>query len=102
MIQSFANFTVTFKTDQQNTQISKVYPNPSNGNFYIDYSISNDEQATLSVYNINGHPVYTNSFGGGRGKATINTNNWQTGLYYYTLQQANGSILQRDKIVVIQ
>lgn len=80
----------------------KVYPNPSNGNFYIDYSISNDEQATLSVYNINGHPVYTNSFGGGRGKATINTNNWQTGLYYYTLQQANGSILQRDKIVVIQ
>lgn len=102
MIQSFANFTVTFKTDQNNSyQFSKLYPNPNNGIAYIDYTLTDNQQATLHIYNINGQGVNTYTITG-NGTLSIDTNNLQNGIYYYTLQQANGSILQRDKIVVIR
>ena len=101
LIQSFANFAVTFKTDdqQQHTQVGKVYPNPSNDIVYFDYT--GDEQLSLSLYNINGTLMQKNALTP-KGTLSINTSGWQTGIYYYTIQQANGSILQRDKIVVIR
>ena len=102
MVQSFANFMVSFKTDANNSyQFSKLYPNPNNGMAYIDYTLTDNQQATLHIYDINGQVVkdYTMS---GQGTLSIDTHNWQSGIYYYTLQQTNGDILQRNKIVILR
>ena len=102
MVQSFANFMVSFKTDaNSNYQFSKLYPNPNNGMAYIDYTLTDNQQATLHIYDINGQVLkdYTMS---GQGTLSIDTHNWQSGIYYYTLQQANGDILQRNKIVILR
>ena len=102
MIESFTNFMVSFKTDQDNnTKLSKVYPNPSKGIMHLDYALNDDQSAILHIYNINGQVVKTYPITG-QGTLSMDTNNLQNGIYYYIIQQTNGSILQRDKIVVIR
>ena len=102
MIESFTNFMVSFKTDHNKPyQFSKLYPNPNKGVACIDYALANNQQAILSIYNLNGQLMQQNTLTD-KGTFTVCTNTWQPGMYYYTLQQADGSILQRDKIVVIR
>ena len=78
-----------------------VRPNPSSGTFYVDYAIANNQQATLNMYNITGTLMQQNTLSQ-KGTLNIDANNWQSGIYYYTLQQANGDILQRNKIVILR
>ena len=78
-----------------------MYPNPSKGIMHLDYALNDDQSAILHIYNINGQVVKTYPITG-QGTLSMDTNNLQNGIYYYTIQQTNGSILQRDKIVVIR
>ena len=99
MVQSFANFMVSFKTDaNSDTKLSNIYPNPGKGTFYMDYAIANEKNAVLSIYNLNGQVVKTYTVAG-HGTLSIDASNLQAGLYYYNMQQ-DGQSLSRNKIIV--
>lgn len=60
----------------------KVYPNPVKDNLFVDLS----DTSNITVYNMNGQQVDTKLLN--KGKNTINTQSWQTGIYIIKISAA--------------
>lgn len=92
-------FTV-FKTDDNNTTLLSAYPNPANTQLNFVYKAKTEQNTLVCIYDSKGSLVQTFSIQGNN-THTIDTNQWQTGMYYYTAT-TNGNTTQRSKIVVIK
>lgn len=78
----------------------KIYPNPSNGNFSINYTIPKDEIGTFEVYDMQGQKLFTKQLIGGYDILTINEFSFSAGIYYYKMFIGDKQIVS-DKIVII-
>lgn len=75
----------------------KVYPNPSNGNVYIDAPSSIFEQS-YKIYDVSGKAILTGKLS--EGNNFIDLRNNLNGLYY--IQIKNGTNLYQQKIVIVE
>lgn len=85
-------FTTTFEPSTvgiekiENNYFS-VYPNPSNGNFSVDFSEENNEPKTLVISNIQGQIIYEETFA--NGKRLLSLSNLLAGNYVLTIKTSN-------------
>jgi plasmid maintenance system killer protein len=78
----------------------KMYPNPNNGKFNLNFNLKNKADAEVTVYNMEGKQVYNEklpSFSGDYNKA-IDISSNSKGIYFVKIQQGKHS--QVKKIVM--
>ncbi len=78
-----------------------IYPNPTGGNFFVNYSSAEITTLELTVLNALGQKVYSEKIPRFQGefKKEISTSNFSKGIY--TVQIRNGKNLKFKKVVVI-
>jgi hypothetical protein len=91
-------FTTGFALNTPNQEIinSKIYPNPANKEFFIDYQAQFN---TLSIYNLAGSKVHSQVLNPQGGQIMVSTATLAPGVYNVTLQGTSQS--QQYKIVII-
>lgn len=77
-----------------------LYPNPSNGNFNLQYETKTTERVYLNIYDIVGKQIYVEVLSLGNNNKTINTN-LPNGIYEWTLISKN-QLLKTGKIVIVR
>lgn len=75
----------------------KVYPNPANNDLFITQGTSMATLATVKLFDITGRTVISTE--AVPGNTRISMSNLPQGTYLVLLQDANGNILQREKVV---
>jgi len=77
----------TDDTTHQNASI-RVYPNPSEDRFYLEYSANSVEEKLVTIFNTTGQIIYQERV---LNKTQINTTDWTSGLY---LISSEGTIIK--------
>jgi hypothetical protein len=84
--------------------LASVHPNPAKHQVYLNWNLPQDmnyEKVFLSVYNIQGKLVLSNTLNQQVGIQEINVSNFNTGLYLYQLRYEN-ILLHSDKFEVLR
>jgi hypothetical protein len=71
----------------------KAFPNPFSNQ--LTFSHTENKQATISLYNFIGQQMYQKTF---TNNATINTEQFETGIYFYELRNDKG-VIKTGKVV---
>ncbi len=79
----------------------KVYPNPNNGSFTVDYSIEENDQADLCIYSVEGRKIACHKLNSAEKKIKIQENLFSNGMYFYQIH-LNGKIEMQDKLMIIK
>lgn len=92
------------KTDVLNERESETsaYPNPSTGQVTFHYSLAEPSQATLTLLDINGHPIDTvvsDYQQAGAHEANYDLSALPNGIYIYTLETSKGKETKRVVII---
>lgn len=81
--------------------LSKVIPNPNNGNFVLQYNLGNYVSANLVIYDITGKLMLSESLNNTGKQIDINATKFENGVYYYTIRTSK-EILTTNKFVIIK
>lgn len=76
-----------------------VYPNPNNGNMYLQCKVDYDGESTFEIVNLEGRTVIQKKFHDESETITINEANLSDGIYFYKLFNDN-TIIKTGKIVI--
>lgn len=80
--------------------IQDVYPNPVQDQAFIDYRIhSEDVKAKLVIHNILGKPMNEYELPFSESRVKLQTEEFTSGIYFYTLYLNNNGVLTRKLIV---
>jgi len=86
------------------SSLASIHPNPAKHQVYLNWKLPadmNPEKVMLSVYNIQGKLVLSNTLNQQVGIQEINVSNFNTGLYLYQLRYDN-ILLHSDKFEVLR
>lgn len=78
--------------------LNDAYPNPSKGNFTIDFDLDVSSDISISVFDVNGKEVFSQDLGIyslGNHKFNVNLSNSLSGTYFYKLQTNYGYAVKR-------
>ncbi len=85
--------------ESRNVQGLKIYPNPNNGQFSVDYELEKDSRVDIILYNLNGQQVYIQTFEQVPGKyhEVIDVNNAQinAGIYLIELRTSKERFINK-------
>ena len=82
-----------------NSLTFEVYPNPSNGQFYINATFVEKQDVRVDIIDINGKVVYTNDYNGvDVVRQDVDIKSFAKGIYYIKI--SNDAILHQEKIVI--
>ena len=96
---SMADFVLVSGIDDVNPALqAKVFPNPSNGSFFVYLSDNKVTEANVSVIDISGRTVYAQRQGVENGRFTVDAQNITPGIYMVEVE--NAGVVFRNKIVV--
>jgi hypothetical protein len=73
--------------------VLSLFPNPFSDQ--LSFSLADNEQTTISLYDFLGHPILQQIFSN---STTINTQQLAEGIYFYEVKNARGA-LQTGKVV---
>ena len=93
----------TNPTTVTNFELQQNYPNPFNPSTKIKYSLAEQSQVTLKVYNILGKEIATlvnEVKGNGNHEVSFDGSGLASGVYFYTLQA--GKITQTRKMILMK
>lgn len=79
--------------------ITKFYPNPSDGNFQLDYNLNFD--AILIIYELGGRQITKYNLSPEENYLRINETQLNGGLYFYEIIM-NGESLFKEKLMIIK
>lgn len=84
-----------------NISALKIYPNPSNGMFTLNYTMSGSDNVTISIINELGQQVYTGQRHANNGPVTeqLNVENLASGIYMLRIQTSKGIAVQKLSIM---
>jgi len=87
---------------EQNMNIPvKVYPNPNNGGWEVDYYFPDGLDGHFELYDAMGRKIKDYLLDAGKNKLSITENNLQNGVYTYQVIH-NNSLVAKDKLVIIK
>ncbi|MCF8275352.1 MAG: T9SS type A sorting domain-containing protein [Flavobacteriales bacterium] len=72
-----------------------IYPNPNNGQFFIQMNSDIGDDLVLSVYNCVGQTVYTRSIQNAAGIITVDSKQFQSGVYMVQIETTKGIHAER-------
>jgi hypothetical protein len=81
--------------------LGENFPNPFNQSTVIPCTVPENSAGVLSVYDVNGKLVVSETINAGFHAVELDTQNWQPGVYMYTLA-INGKQQQVRKMVLIR
>jgi hypothetical protein len=103
----FVGYVTDVKQDNSETPVSynlsQNYPNPFNPSTVISYSIPNESNVSLKIYNLLGQEVKTlvdESKAPGTYKVNFNAGDLSSGIYFYSLHA--GNFYQVKKMILIK
>ncbi|MBW8050319.1 MAG: T9SS type A sorting domain-containing protein [Cytophagales bacterium] len=79
----------------------KIYPNPNNGNFQINYQIPAKQDGAFVIYDVMGRKLKTWQLAGGKNKLYITDIKLNNGLYFYQVI-VNDGVIKSNKLLVIK
>ena len=82
-------YTITAIDDLANSSEIKLYPNPNNGNFFINMNSHSIDETTVEILNINGQVIYSKNYFG-LDKILVDEA-LETGLYFVRVTQKQTS-----------
>ena len=91
------------QTKPDNLLLQQNYPNPFSLTTKISYHIPNFNIVVLKIYDISGNVIQTliNEYQiSGDYSVNINANNLSGGIYYYTLQIGNNTVITKKMIII--
>lgn len=77
----------------------RVYPNPSSELLLVDIDAKNSVIVQLSVTDMNGKVISSQSYSATNNHVAINVKNWSNGVYFLSLTDKDGNILRKFKVV---
>lgn len=94
-------FDISVGVDDENdiARISDAYPNPAINSTAIKYEFATDGDAVLDIYNMIGDRVKQLSVAGTEGTIEIDTEELESGIYFYSLY-FNGEAIKSKKLIV--
>ncbi len=78
-----------------------LFPNPNNGSMILVYHLVDNENGTLSIYDLVGRAIRTYPVNSKTSILTINENELNAGTYYYSIR-VNDKIVKTEKIIIIK
>lgn len=90
------NLSASTATFGELTNESNIYPNPTQGSFSINSSIT--VVKSIQVFNTLGQLVFTDTLQ--NGSLNVETNNWNKGVYIVQLADESGKTLQVERLIV--
>jgi hypothetical protein len=85
---------------QRVTALNSAYPNPFNPTTNISFEIMTGETGTLSIYNVKGQVIATQSFASGEHNYLWDADKYSSGIYFYKLD--TGSYSKINKLVLMK
>lgn len=81
----------------ENLSVSQNYPNPANDLTMIDINLNKPSTVSIEIFNVLGQTVHTQSknLSAGKHTVTVNVQNFDNGLYFYTVRAANSVVTKR-------
>jgi len=85
-----------------NTNVNKVqaengmnspYPNPSNSEIILPYSLNNGETSTMSIFNINGQLMDERQIDYVFDKIILDVSNYESGIYFYKVKNQTNKFI---------
>lgn len=97
----FNSITLGVASLANNVSGLKVYPNPNNGVFNLNYSMSGSDHVIISIYNELGQQVYTEQKQANNGLNTeqLNFTNLAPGIYTLRIQTSKGNSVQKLSVM---
>lgn len=84
-----------------NKRKTKIYPQPNNGVFTLEYELKNNESGTIKIHDISGKLVASYPLIAAKNSLQINANDLNNGVYLYQVV-VNGKTVNADKLVIIK
>ncbi|MCO6500720.1 MAG: T9SS type A sorting domain-containing protein, partial [Vicingus serpentipes] len=88
-------------TENNNKHGIKVYPNPSMGQFFVEYELKKSEKGRLELYDLIGKKVFSQPLNPGLKREHINLNNQENGIYLYKVI-VNEQVVHTEKLLMIK
>ena len=78
-----------------------IYPNPNNGIFSLDYSLTEGDVAMFQLFDMNGRMITSHSMPAGENVLWVDQSALPAGIFFYKII-VNSETVKSDKIVVIK
>lgn len=78
-----------------------LYPNPNNGNMTLDYKLSENETGVISIYDVTGKLLKSNSFNSNNNSLSIDASRLDAGAYYYDVKVGDRRA-KADKLIIVK
>jgi hypothetical protein len=91
--------TVNDCTPASPTYITKLYPNPNDGNFTLEYNLQSN--GSFNLYDVLGQELLKQPLLGEAGIQNINTVNLSSGIYFWEIATGN-EVAAKGKIAIMK
>jgi hypothetical protein len=78
----------------------KIYPNPVNNYFIVNYVSSTNSNFVMTVNDISGREILSKIISSNNNSEVVETNTWAAGEYFVQLKDANNKIIKTEKVIV--
>ena len=82
-----------------NVQELKIYPNPNNGLFSVDYDLERDSKVEIVLFNLNGQQMFIQTLEQTAGEhhevLNLNSQNLNSGIYFIELRTAKERFINK-------
>ncbi|OFY38583.1 MAG: hypothetical protein A2X01_17825 [Bacteroidetes bacterium GWF2_35_48] len=92
------NVTTELQASTKEQQL-KIYPNPTNGNITVEFTLPEKQKALLKIYNSKGELFRKFIVAENENQKNIDTSKWAKGVYYCVLEQKDKRFSQVKFIV---
>ncbi len=79
----------------------RLYPNPNNGNFTLEYHLEDNETGSIAIYDIAGKLIKNYTLNASNASASIDADAMEAGIYLYDVL-INNTKVKNDKLVIIK
>jgi len=87
------------KVNEEKPEV-KVFPNPNNGIFNLEFKTQNSKFGTVEIYNMLGEKIYSNTLNIEHSTFNIDISNHSAGIYLYRVLSENGNVIATGKIAM--